>query len=111
MNKRVHHIICVLMLAVFVSYWSGITMFGHIHEVDGASIVHSHPGANTHDHSASSFFTINAISHFSTDANHWDPAEIDCFFCNCTEINTLYLNPLHADPYLGFVSQRAPPVA
>ncbi|MBR4886953.1 MAG: hypothetical protein IKU16_06710 [Muribaculaceae bacterium] len=109
MSKRVHHIICILMLAVFVSYWSGITMFGHIHEVDGASIVHSHPGANTHDHSASSFFTINAISHFISDDASLGITELAKVDCSISEIHTHYLNNFIAEPHRGFISLRAPP--
>ena len=109
MNKRVHHIICVMMLSIFVSYWSGITLFGHFHEVDGTSIVHSHPGATAHDHTKAGFFTINAISHFISDDASLGITELAKVDCSISEIHTHYLNNFIAEPHRGFISLRAPP--
>ena len=109
MTKRVHHIICVLMLSIFVSYWSGITLFGHLHEVDGASIVHSHPGAQAHEHSKAGFFTINAISQLISDDASLCTTELANVYCNISEVYTHYLDLFKAEPLRGFVSLRAPP--
>ena len=71
-RKTFHKIINVVLLALFLCYFSSVTLFYHCHTVDGVTIVHSHfykdcdnpDNANTtgHKHSSSQ---INLISHLS----------------------------------------------
>lgn len=59
-----------LLLILFVSYYSGITLFYHAHLVNGEIIVHSHPFVNSknkqspfqpHSHSSASYFLIQQL--------------------------------------------------
>ena len=71
-RKTFHKIIIVILLALFLCYFSSVTLFYHCHTVDGVTIVHSHfykdcdnpDNSNTtgHKHSSSQ---INLISHLS----------------------------------------------
>ena len=56
------------LLVLFCCYYSGISMFFHVHIVHGSSIVHSHLGGGTeHDHSDSQYAVINILSHFQSE--------------------------------------------
>ena len=50
-----------LLLTLFVTYQVSITMFTHVHYVNGVMIAHSHPYKGTHSHTASN---IIVIAHF-----------------------------------------------
>ena len=41
-----------LLLTLFVTYQVSITMFTHVHYVNGVMIAHSHPYKGTHSHTA-----------------------------------------------------------
>lgn len=51
-----------LLLTLFVTYQVSITMFTHVHYVNGVMIAHSHPYKGTHSHTASN---IIVIAHFA----------------------------------------------
>lgn len=60
-----------LLLILFVSYYSGITLFYHAHMVNGVIIVHSHPFLNSknkqipvqsHSHSSACYFLIEQLN-------------------------------------------------
>jgi hypothetical protein len=60
-------ILAVFLLALFTSYTAGITLFTHIHVVDGRAITHSHPYKGTpnnpgHGHSTAQFQLIAHLS-------------------------------------------------
>lgn len=48
MNKRKHIVTPLLLLALFLTYQVSITMFTHVHIVNGVMIVHSHPSSSKH---------------------------------------------------------------
>ena len=57
MRKRLKNIGALLLLVLFAGYWSCVTLFPHVHRIDGLLYVHSHPysgpaGNPTHSHSA-----------------------------------------------------------
>lgn len=53
----------LMLLALFVGYQAGITMFSHVHYVNGVMIVHSHPSAdNEHTHSEGQILTLAKVS-------------------------------------------------
>lgn len=57
------------LLLLFCCYYSGISMFSHVHIMNGASVVHSHLGGNAeHEHSESQYAVIDILSHFQTEA-------------------------------------------
>lgn len=48
MSKKKHIIAPLLLLALFLTYQVSITMFTHVHIVNGVMIVHSHPSSSKH---------------------------------------------------------------
>ena len=58
----------LFLMVVFCSYYAGISMFSHVHLVNGSSIVHSHlGGGNEHSHSDSQYAVIDMLSHFQSE--------------------------------------------
>lgn len=55
-----------LLLLLFVSYYGGITLFRHAHQLGENTIVHSHPysGSCEHTHSAGELRFIQQLSLF-----------------------------------------------
>lgn len=67
MRKRLKNIGALLLLVLFAGYWSCVTLFPHVHRIDGLLYVHSHPysgpaGNPTHSHSAQQFQLIAHLS-------------------------------------------------
>ena len=66
MLKRKHIFIPLFMLTLFLEYQVSITMFAHVHYVNGVMIVHSHPSTdNEHTHSEAQILTLAKISDWS----------------------------------------------
>ena len=66
MQKRTRIITSLLLLTLFVAYQVNITMFAHVHYVNGVMIVHSHPSADSqHSHTESQILTLAHVSHWS----------------------------------------------
>ncbi len=55
------------LLLLFVSYFSGISLFTHTHVVNGVVIAHSHPFAkDKHNHSITQVLAFNKAGHFQS---------------------------------------------
>ena len=54
----------IMLLTLFVVYFTGTTFFPHTHIINGITVVHSHPYSATehHTHSASSVQLIQLLS-------------------------------------------------
>ena len=58
-----------LLLALFCCYFSGISLFSHVHIVHGGTVVHSHLGGNSdHNHSEGQYAVIDMLSLFQSEA-------------------------------------------
>lgn len=58
-----------LLLALFCCYFSGISLFSHVHIVHGGTVVHSHLGGNSdHNHSDGQYAVIDMLSLFQSEA-------------------------------------------
>ena len=58
-----------LLLALFCCYFSGISLFSHVHIVPGGTVVHSHFGGNSdHNHSEGQYAVIDMLSLFQSEA-------------------------------------------
>lgn len=110
MRQRYINSISAFMLTLFVSYWLGITMFGHTHNIDGATIVHSHPWANAHKHSENTILTLNAITSFVSDDVSPILYSIKCLYTNVVTIIYTYDICTIIEPHHGLKLFRAPPV-
>ena len=67
MRKYGRNIKALLLLVLFVVYWSNITLFYHVHTVDDQVYVHSHffsgsASHPTHTHTAQQFQLIAQLS-------------------------------------------------
>ena len=57
----------LLLVALFIGYWSSITFFPHLHIVNGQIVVHSHPYSGTaenpgHSHGVEQLIVINLLT-------------------------------------------------
>ena len=64
MSKRRYIVAPLLLLALFLTYQVSITLFTHVHIVNGVMIVHSHPSSEKH-HTHTTGQVIS-IAHLST---------------------------------------------
>jgi len=56
-------IVSLLLLALYVEYYAGTTLFFHSHIYANGAVTHSHPFASaTHTHSAAAFQLIDSLT-------------------------------------------------
>ena len=100
----------LLRLLIFSCYYSGISLFSHVHIVNGASVVHSHwDGTSEHNHSDSQFAVIDLLSNFQSEgAVTFNsvatplPVQLSDSFAN-------YSAPFYQDAALSLSTLRGPP--
>lgn len=109
MLRNRYILIPLMLLTLFVTYQVSITMFAHVHYVNGVMIVHSHPSADQeHTHSESQILTLAQMS-------DWLGTEPD--FVILSEVNLSVFDTLEcerksrmlSDLHLRSISLRAPP--
>ena len=62
-SRQLH--IPMFLLTLFLAYQVSITMFSHVHYINGVMIVHSHPSADSqHTHTEGQILTMAHISSF-----------------------------------------------
>jgi hypothetical protein len=114
MNKT-KKTVSFLLVALFISYHAGITLFSHTHTISGATIVHSHIHANSHHNTNSGGHTEHCIT-FIAKISQFQYIDFLCGY-----VPTPLQFPLHkgkfvetthyvASTYLENLSLRAPPV-
>lgn len=99
-----------LLVALFLTYQVSITMFTHVHIINGVMIVHSHPSSDDHHtHTAGQVITIAHIGSYQT-------PEPEAGVSNVTvECPLLYVLGLNTNtfravaPHTHCVHLRAPP--
>ena len=100
-----------VLLLLFSCYYSGISMFSHVHIVHGSSVVHSHLGGNAeHDHSDSEYAVIDILSHFQSEAA-FDHYDISTPFFLLTESLTEYQGASYLNEVYSELTLRGPPQA
>ncbi|MGM9704830.1 MAG: hypothetical protein ACI3YB_02410 [Prevotella sp.] len=63
MGKNTRISVSLMLLTLFLVFKTGITMFTHIHIVDGVVVVHSHPYSDEHHtHSVEQIISIAQIA-------------------------------------------------
>ena len=88
---------------------SGITMFTHVHYVNGVMIAHSHPSHGKHTHTKTEIVVIDRLSSFhSLEADA--PIHIEAIrpLLYCLQQQTDI--PVMPETHMRVVSLRAPPV-
>lgn len=97
-----------LLLTLFATYQVGITMFTHIHYVNGVMITHSHPNKGKHAHSKTAIVIIDRLAAFHT-------LEADVHTDFSYERPLIYIVPVQdkeqmiSSTCLQVLSLRAPP--
>lgn len=109
MQKRKYIFIPLFLLALFVIYQASITLFSHVHYVNGVMIVHSHPSTdNEHTHTEGQILTFAHVS-------DWAGVEPVCITLG--EVSLSVFDTLEcerkskalSDLYSHCISLRAPP--
>ena len=101
----------LVLLVLFSCYYSGISMFSHVHIVNGTSLVHSHLGGGSeHNHSDSQYAVIDILSNFQSEG------VVECYsaetsFFLLSENLIGYLSPLFLMEEYAALSLRGPPQA
>ncbi|MBR5205470.1 MAG: hypothetical protein IKW32_09750 [Bacteroidaceae bacterium] len=110
MAKKRHIFIPLFLLALFVAYQASITMFSHIHYVNGVMIVHSHPSADDeHTHTPSQILTLAQVSEWTgTEPTFVTLAEVSLSVFDTLECERK--SRTFSDLYAHCISLRAPPV-
>lgn len=108
-DKRTYRTVFLLLL--FCCYYSSISMFSHVHIVNGSSIVHSHlGGGNEHSHSDSQYAVIDMLSHFQSECAAGPISEGILFF-QLSETAYSYDTPALSENVCQALSLRGPPQA
>lgn len=99
----------LFLLTLFVSYQVSITMFAHVHYINGVMIVHSHPSTdNQHTHSEGQILTLAQVSEWAT----VEPDFVTLNEVNLSVFYTLECNRMAyylQDKYADCIALRAPP--
>lgn len=118
LGKRFAWILKCFMLSLFVVYYSGISMFNHVHYVDGHYIVHSHfyiPEKNSsepvkkHSHPISAYFIISHLDKIQTSTTDFHVFCFSDYLQLLQIIQDSLVAPL-CGPQKSFLQARAPPV-
>ena len=109
MSRNRYIFIPLMLLILFVAYQASITMFAHMHYVNGVMIVHSHPSAdNDHTHTDGQLLTLAHVS-------EWTGVELafvtlsEVFLSVFDTIGCERKSKVLSDLYSHCISLRAPP--
>ena len=111
---RFGQLIATFLLALFVLFYTGITMFQHTHVINGATIVHSHFHANAHEKTPTgghtetriTFIAINSLFQTFEDVLTHIDTTLFLVFCSVILIFVEAKNTT-GNPHFSFL--RAPP--
>ena len=99
----------LFLLTLFVGYQASISMFAHVHYINGGMIVHSHPSNdNQHTHTEGQILTMAQVSEWAT----VEPDFVTLGEVNLSVFYTLECNRMSCyvqDKYTDCISLRAPP--
>lgn len=109
MGKKRHIFVSLFLLALFGAFQVSMSVFTHVHIVNGVTIVHSHPSSGKdHTHTPSQVITIAHICSFHS-------LEPEAGIILAAHAPVLYVlehnaNTFHAvAPYTQGIRLRAPP--
>lgn len=109
MSKNRYIFIPIMLLTLFVAYQASITMFAHVHYINGVTIVHSHPSAdNDHTHTDGQLLTLAHVSEWTG---------VEPTFVTLSEVSLSVFDSIEcerkskalSDLYSHCISLRAPP--
>lgn len=100
--------ISLLLLTLFTTYVVSITMFAHIHYVNGVMVSHSHPYKGSHSHSGSNILIIAHFASFHSleaEAHQYITPERPLLYAVDKQESTSMI----AGEHFNVLSLRAPP--
>ena len=109
MLKSRYIFIPLMLLTLFLAYQASITMFAHVHYVNGVMIVHSHPSNDSdHSHSQSQILTLAQVSEWAgTEPVFVTLAEVSLAVFDTIECERV--SRTLSDIHSHCISLRAPP--
>ena len=100
----------LLMLLIFSCYYSGISLFSHVHIVNGASVVHSHwDGDSEHDHNDNQYAVIDLLSNFQSEGAVTFNAVATPLVIQLPDTFLYYTAPFIQDAAISLSTLRGPP--
>ena len=109
--RRIREYSAVILLLIFSCYYSGISLFAHVHVVNGTSVVHSHLGGGSdHNHSDSQYAVIDILSHFQSECAV-DFCSVGTPFFQLSESCIVYEAPFVLSGVRAVLGLRGPPMA
>lgn len=108
--RRVKRVLSsLLLLTLFTAYQASITMFTHIHYVNGVMVVHSHPNKGKHTHTQTEVVVVDRLAAF-----HSLEADVPVYVkpvCPLLCYVQIRMDiPAATQTHLRVLSLRAPPV-
>lgn len=100
-----------MLLTVFMAYYAIISVYAHVHVVNGVMVVHSHPFKDKHSHPTGQTLVLHYLTHFNS-PEAGPAAEIEA--PDVKLINTSYSEYVVANTmpdYNSGLHLRAPPVS
>ena len=99
----------LMLLTLFLAYQASITMFAHVHYVNGVMIVHSHPSTDSeHTHTQSQILALAQVSEWAgTEPVFVTLAEVPLSVFDTLECERASRNL--SDIHTHCISLRAPP--
>lgn len=64
MQRSRHLHLPLFLMTLFLAYQVSITMFSHVHYINGVMLVHSHPSTDNHTHTEGQLLTLSTVSSF-----------------------------------------------
>lgn len=55
-----------MLLTVFMAYYAIISVYAHVHVVNGVMVVHSHPFKDKHSHPTGQTLVLHHLTHFNS---------------------------------------------
>ena len=109
MQKSRYIFIPLMLLTLFLAYQASITMFAHVHYVNGVMIVHSHPATDSeHTHTQSQILTLAQVSEWAgTEPVFVTLAEVSLSVFDTLECERV--SRTLSDIHSHCISLRAPP--
>ncbi len=100
-----------MLLTVFMAYYAIISVYAHVHVVNGVMVVHSHPFKDKHSHPTGQTLVLHHLTHFNS-LEAGPAAEIEAPDVKFIHTSYSEYTVAHATPdYNSGIYLRAPPVS
>lgn len=100
-----------MLLTVFMAYYAIISVYAHVHVVNGVMVVHSHPFKDKHSHPTGQTLVLHYLTHFNS-LEAGPAVEIEAPDVKLIHASYSEYVVAHATPdYNSGIYLRAPPVS